>query len=207
MSARDEILTRVRRSLPQSSPLPSLDRHWIRYEDPFGQFATTLEGVGGVCHRVASAGEATELLQHHAPYRDAGRVCTFVDGVGHSSFDVAAIGDPHDVEEVDFAILPGEVAVAENAAVWVSTNHLVQRTLYFIAQHVALVVPARRLVHSMHEAYRQIDVRRDSFGTFISGPSKTADIEQSLVIGAHGARSLLVFLIDEVSDDGRSSPD
>jgi L-lactate dehydrogenase complex protein LldG len=41
------------------------------------------------------------------------------------------------------------------------------------------------------------------FGTFIAGPSKTADIEQSLVLGAHGPRSLIVFLLDEsISDAG-----
>ena len=41
------------------------------------------------------------------------------------------------------------------------------------------------------------------FATFIAGPSKTADIEQSLVLGAHGPRSLIVFLIDEgLSDAG-----
>jgi L-lactate dehydrogenase complex protein LldG len=47
----------------------------------------------------------------------------------------------------------------------------------------------------MHQAYDALTFGRAEFGTFIAGPSKTADIEQSLVIGAHGPRSLTVFCI------------
>lgn len=46
----------------------------------------------------------------------------------------------------------------------------------------------------MHQAYKKLSSNAIDFGVFISGPSKTADIEQSLVIGAHGALSLSVFL-------------
>jgi L-lactate dehydrogenase complex protein LldG len=48
----------------------------------------------------------------------------------------------------------------------------------------------------MHQAYERIGNQEYGFGTFIAGPSKTADIEQSLVLGAHGARGLTVFLMD-----------
>jgi L-lactate dehydrogenase complex protein LldG len=41
------------------------------------------------------------------------------------------------------------------------------------------------IVPTMHEAYRQINIAEEGWGAFIAGPSKTADIEQSLVIGAH----------------------
>ena len=48
----------------------------------------------------------------------------------------------------------------------------------------------------MHEAYRRIEMDpRYNFGTFISGPSKTADIEQALVMGAQAARGVTVLVL------------
>ncbi len=131
-----------------------------------------------------------------SPYSTAKKTVSCVEGVGESTFDLSRVEDPHELEDVDYAVLPGELAVAENAAIWITDERVRHRVLFFLPQHLALVVPASRLVHNMHEAMTRIDPARRAFGCFLSGPSKTADIEQSLVIGAHGARSMTVYLID-----------
>jgi L-lactate dehydrogenase complex protein LldG len=86
--------------------------------------------------------------------------------------------------------------VAENGSIWVTDRAVRHRALFFIVQHLALVIPAHSIVHNMHQAYDRLELGGAEFGVFIAGPSKTADIEQSLVIGAHGPRSLTVFCVD-----------
>lgn len=195
-SSRDEILARIRSRQWDGPDAPDLNQDWTRYDDPQHQFAETLRGVGGRCVIVNSPEEACADLRHFEPFATARKTVSCVQGVGCSNFDLASVLDPHQLEDVDFAILPGELAVAENAAVWVTDERVPHRVLYFLPQHVALVVPASNLVHNMHEAMARVEPARRAFGCFVSGPSKTADIEQSLVIGAHGARSMTVFLID-----------
>ena len=195
MTARRTILDSVRRHHFGSLELPSLDGPWITYEDRKSQFACVLEGVGGRAVFVASYEEAHRELESISTYQDARRICTQVAGVGTGNVDLDAIDDPHELADVDFAVIVGEIAVAENAAVWVTDAGMKHRVLPFITQHLAIVVAEEDLVDNMHEAYDRLSFTDRSFGAFISGPSKTADIEQSLVIGAHGPRSLTVFVI------------
>jgi L-lactate dehydrogenase complex protein LldG len=197
MSAnREEILAAIRRHRPPAVPLPDL-RHgpWTRFRDAEAKFASVLESVGGSCVRVATIDDVRRELARLPAYAAGVKVYSLVPGIESRSVDPSAVTDPHELKDIDFAVLPGQFAVAENAAVWVTDEGVPQRVIYFIAQHVALIVPAEAVVHNMHEAYERIGAMRPGFGCFISGPSKTADIEQSLVIGAHGARSLTVFLV------------
>lgn len=200
--SRAAILARVRSALPQSSPLPEVltAGRWQTFPDPVARFAEVLSTVGGQMIRVPNVAAASDHLQSNPYWSTAAVRCSVVDGLGDSSFDLSVANDPHVLENVDFAVLRGHLAVAENAAVWVTDDTLKHRVLYFIPQHMALAVPASCLVHNMHEAYSRITVGHHRFAGFISGPSKTADIEQSLVIGAHGARSLTVYLIDDLPD-------
>ena len=119
-----------------------------------------------------------------------------VPGIAKAQFDANAVADPYELETLDFAIALGQFSVAENGAVWVSEAGLRHRAVLFIAQHMVLLLPADAIVDNMHEAYERLSFETAGFGTFISGPSKTADIEQSLVIGAHGPRSLIVFCVE-----------
>ena len=83
--------------------------------------------------------------------------------------------------------------MAENGAVWIEQD-VKQRALYFISEKLVILLDKGRIVNYMHEAYKRIHTGEYGFGTYISGPSKTADIEQALVMGAHGARDVMVII-------------
>lgn len=193
-NAKTTILSAIRRHHLPEAPLPSLDQSWIQFSDVRAQFASVLESVGGRAVMVADTAALNSELSAVSEWRDAKKTVSLVSGV-HGNTDLAQIDDPHATEDIDFAILPGQFAVAENGAVWISDDGVKQRAIFFIAQHLALVVSANDIVSNMHEAYRRLSFDSPRFGAFISGPSKTADIEQSLVIGAHGPRSMTVFVI------------
>lgn len=102
--------------------------------------------------------------------------------------------DPAELNGTDLAVIDGKIGVAENGAVWIEQD-VKQRAIYFIAEKLVILLDKNKIVNNMHEAYKLIDTGEYGFGTFISGPSKTADIEQVLVMGAHGARDVMVVLI------------
>ena len=195
MNSRDTILDSLRRNAPPLSPLPEAPPA-ITYADPERQFAEAFSSVGGRFARVASLAEVDVELGKFEPYTQARKIASLVPGVGRANVDLAALKDPHELEGLDFAIIAGEFGVAENGAVWVPGSNLgPHRAVFVVTQHLLLVVPAGQIVHTMQEAYDRIRLERPGFGIFISGPSKTADIEQALVIGAHGARSCSLFLV------------
>lgn len=112
-------------------------------------------------------------------------------------------GDPRDPrawEGVGLAVLAAEVAVAENAALLITAAGLPGRGLAFLAQRLLVLVPSDALVPDLIAGQRRLAERERAGGgqhaVWMSGPSKTADIEQCLVIGAHGARALTVAVVD-----------
>ncbi len=105
-----------------------------------------------------------------------------------------------DLAGLDFALLPGSLAVAENGAVWSQPGSTLERAAALLADALVLVVPCAAIVATLHDAYAAIDPASAAFGWFVSGPSKTADIEQALVLGAHGPRTATVVLLGSVDD-------
>lgn len=97
------------------------------------------------------------------------------------------------LNKIDVAILEAEFGVAENGAVWV--EKFAFRAIPFITQHLILTLRGSNIISNMHEAYAELaEFGLPDFGVFISGPSKTADIEQSLVYGAHGPKTLTIVI-------------
>jgi L-lactate dehydrogenase complex protein LldG len=208
--SREKILAALRRHKVPAQPLPEEPLSAIRFADPMEQFIEVLRSVGGNAECVADATALARSIAQSSSYRDSSSRCCAValptspDPTTSLNWNVSLsdVDDPHHLAALEFAVLPGHFAVAENAAVWVTDHRLRHRAAYFIARNLALVLAAERIVSNLHEAYERISFMDNAYGCFISGPSKTADIEQSLVIGAHGARSLTVYLVDDAASCG-----
>jgi L-lactate dehydrogenase complex protein LldG len=195
MSSKEQILAAVKKNKPAATKLPEHlsypTEDTARLIEQFQQ-ASILNG--GKTIVVKSIAEIPTYLQVH--FDKNLQIVSLIEEL-KGTLDIASILDPHDLEAVELAVLKGTWAAAENAAIWMPEENLAHRALPFIAQHLAVVVESRHLVRDMHAIYEKIKVNDPGYGVFIAGPSKTADIEQSLVIGAHGPRSMTVFLLKE----------
>lgn len=193
--AREKILAAVLQNQPDKVALPDISFFTGETEGAADKFITTLTTIGGTVIRVNSYDEIAAYVKQN--YTDDHRIISLVPELAGVSREVYEINpDAHHLENVDLAILNAHFGVAENGAVWITEELMGHRALPFITQHLAVVIKESSIVPTMHEAYKRIgDNRTHGFGTFIAGPSKTADIEQSLVIGAHGSRSMVVFLM------------
>ncbi len=192
--ARSAVLEALRAARAPEAPEPDLSALGVRFPDPIARLAEAVEAVAGTLVRVADPAALGAEVHALAGRLGAARVVSAVAGVeGDVSLD--ALADPHELEGIGLAVLRGAFAVAENGAVWLPTDGLRHRGVFVVAEHLALVVAAADVVNDMHEAYRRVAFPGAGFGTFVAGPSKTADIEQALVIGAHGARSCTVLLV------------
>ncbi len=189
---RDAILGRLRAARLAEEPLPPV-RSGARFADPQRQLEAMVLAAGGRFLRLpdrAALDAALPALELWDPER---RVVSLVAGVGRPPVGPAP-AHPRELADIHVAILPGRFAVAENGSVWVDEEDLgPYRALFVAAQHLVLALGAGEVVHDMHEAYARVGGR--GFGCFVAGPSKTADIEGVLVVGAHGARTCTVALL------------
>ncbi|QKZ15348.1 lactate utilization protein C [Spirosoma sp. KUDC1026] len=193
MSSRDQILSRARQNKPDLLPLPEVPTFVDETDDLIDRFQKALAFVGGTQLDLADGMSLSDQIRQTFP--DARRITSSLELPGIELVAIDANTEKTVLEQVDLAILAGAFAVAENAAIWLPEANMMNRSLPFITQHLVLVVAKDQLVPNMHVAYQRIDRASLSYGVFIAGPSKTADIEQSLVVGAHGARSLMVVLV------------
>lgn len=73
-------------------------------------------------------------------------------------------------------------------------EQLPSKVLPFIAQQLAVIIKKEDIVPTMHAAYDVIADNKHGYAAFIGGLSKTSDIVQSLVLGAHGPKGMTVFI-------------
>jgi L-lactate dehydrogenase complex protein LldG len=191
MNSKEKILSKIRENRPNPWPLPDIPVFQSAAQDKCQLFIKILERGGSKGITVSDVSEVIQVINSHFP--ESSRTITtlpYLEGMEQ----ITSL-QPGFYEGTSLAIIGSALGVAENGALWVTENEVkTVRVLPFITQHLVLVVSQQSIVGTMHEAYAQLGAPTEGFGVFIAGPSKTADIEQSLVIGAQGARSLLVII-------------
>jgi L-lactate dehydrogenase complex protein LldG len=196
--SRETILASIRAALPPGQALPELDNFGLHYDDPIQQFITTAEAVGASLESVDNRGEIAAAVQAFLP--EANTILSHVPEVPCKNFTRDADRDPHAYSDLDLIVVEGLIPVAENAAIWVPDSQYDDHAAMLLTQHQVIIVRASDLVDHMHQAYAKVAAAEvPRFGFFLSGPTKTADIEQSLVLGAQGTRSLLIIMIRDES--------
>ncbi len=191
MSSRDNILSKIKQNQPKLMPLPSLGNLGHEEFDLVEKFSQVLESIGGKAVLVNNIKEIKKYIIDTYPI-NARLISTIPEFTQSNEWQST---DPHTLQDADFLIIKGQFGVAENSAIWITETEMGQRVAPFITQYLAIIIESTQILATMHQAYELIESQDYGFGVFLAGPSKTADIEQSLVLGAHGARGLHVFIL------------
>ena len=197
MSNKEDILKKYRANVREKFDMPDLsDIKGITYPDPLVQFIKMTESVGGHVIEVKEGQDVNQLVRDLYP--DAKEIASNLPEITIATRNPDTVGRARDLNGTDVGVIRGQFGVAENACVWIPQT-MKEKAVMFISENLVILLPKSQIVNNMHEAYRRIefDKEYDGYGTFISGPSKTADIAQVLVMGAQAARSATVLLLPE----------
>jgi L-lactate dehydrogenase complex protein LldG len=197
MSSKEDILKKYRANIREQYDMPDLsDIKAITYPDPLLQFMNMTKSVGGNAIEVEQGRDINVLIRELYP--DAKEIASNLPEITIATRNPDNVGRARDLNGTDVGIIRGKFGVAENACIWIP-QQMKEKAVCFISENLVILLPKSQIVNNMHEAYKRIEFDKtyDGYGTFISGPSKTADIAQVLVMGAQAARSVTVLLLSE----------
>ena len=193
MSSKEEILKKYRANVKQKFDMPRLDDiKAVSYPDPLAQFVTMSKTVGGQVVEIAEGQDINAKIRELFP--DAKEIASNLPEVTIATRNPDTVEQASDLNGTDVGVIQGVFGVAENGCIWIPQT-MKEKVVCFISENLVILLKRTEVVNNMHEAYRRIEFNDYGYGSFISGPSKTADIAQVLVMGAQAARSVTVFLI------------
>ncbi len=195
MSSKEDILKKYRANIREQFDMPDLsDIKAITYPDPLLQFMNMTKSVGGNAIEVEKGRDINKLIRELYP--DAKEIASNLPEITIATRNPDEVGRARDLNGTDVGVIRGMFGVAENACVWIPQT-MKEKAVCFISENLVILLPRTQIVNNMHDAYKRIEFNDYGYGTFISGPSKTADIAQVLVMGAQAARSATILLLDE----------
>lgn len=197
MSNKEDILKKYRSNIHERFEMPDLsDITPITYKEPLSQFIEMSKNVGGNIIEVKENQDINALVKELYP--DAKEIASNLSEITIATRNPNTIENAQALNGTDVGIIRGMFGVAENGCIWIP-QQMKEKAVCFISENIVILLRKSQIVNNMHEAYKQIafDSKYDGYGTFISGPSKTADIAQVLVMGAQAARSVTILLMPD----------
>lgn len=189
---KEELLDKLRRNITQQFDMPTKPVQGIVYIDVVKEFIGMSKTVGSKVIEVKKGDNLNVVIREACP--NAKIFASNVEGI-EADLNPDTIASAADLNGTDVGIIQGEVGVAENGCIWIPQT-MKERAVCFILEELVILLSKSNVVNNMHEAYKRIKITNYGYGVFISGPSKTADIEQALVMGAQAARGVTVILIE-----------
>lgn len=196
MSTKEHILSRYRKNINvgEQYDMPNLDAlQGVTYTGPVAQFISMSNTVGAKVVELEKDADINGLIKRLYP--EAKVFASNMAEITIATLNPDTVGTAQELNGTDVGIVRGELGVAENGCVWIPQT-MKERAVCFISEYLVIVLSRRAIVSNMHQAYARINMTDYGYGTFISGPSKTADIAQALVMGAQAARGVTVILTD-----------
>lgn len=190
---KEDLFEKLRKNTKAQFDMPAMNIQGITYEDTVAQFVKMTETVGGKVLEVRKTDDLNQIIRNLYPEaRVFASNLPFIN-IAQKNPDTVSAAD--ELNGTDVGIVQGTVGVAENACVWIPQT-MKEKAVCFISEYLVIVLDRQNIVDNMHQAYSLIKMDPAyNFGTFISGPSKTADIEQALVMGAQAARGVTVLIL------------
>ena len=193
MSKKEDILAKFRKNVIKKYDMPRLDDiKGITYPDPLVQFISMTENVGGKVVELEKGQDINQLIRELYP--DAKEIASNLPEITIATRNPDTVESPQALNGTDVGVIKGVFGVAENACVWIPQT-MKEKAVCFISENLVILLDRTQIVNNMHDAYKRIEFNDYGYGSFISGPSKTADIAQVLVMGAQAARSATVVLV------------
>ena len=189
---KEDLLAKIRANIHTTYDMPSFDdMKGVQYADPLKQFVEMSTTVGGKVVELEKGQDINEVIKNCYP--DAKVIASNLPEVTIANRNPDTVAEANDLNGTDVGVVRGVFGVAENGCIWIPQT-MKQKAVCFISEYLVILLDRKQIVNNMHEAYQRIEFNSYGYGCFISGPSKTADIAQALVMGAQAARGVTVVL-------------
>lgn len=190
---KEDLLAKIRANIHTTYDMPSFDdMKGVSYADPLRQFVEMSQTVGGKVIEKQEGEDINDVIRK--AYPDAKVIASNLQEITIANRNPDTVAEANDLNGTDVGVIKGVFGVAENGCIWVPQT-MKEKAVCFISEYLVILLDRTQIVNNMHEAYKRVEFNDYGYGCFISGPSKTADIAQALVMGAQAARGVTVVLM------------